>query len=363
MKTPISQHPRVLDELKIELASSPLLQAVAVASSTVAALQVSEEFRTFKATVLCISEITRSVRNELDRTLEPFRAIAEEITPVRIAVTEIGAHFASALESQGLAFDVLRPADRNRLRDLKSVTTKMTEVANVNFNIPENAQLHWSRKILTSRAALLEDCVLNAAALEKFRAAAIVSSATVSLDRLAMATQFVFDHADMVRRLPPSLPIWGDADRFGGGKYRDEEIGWKLELALGHLDERLLQLRRLAWRNLAGGGIAGARLAMMGVREVFTDVLHMLAPDTNVKTTAAWHDRPKHVDQPTRRMRLEYVLGEEGACEADALFQFSESVNRTQKFVHRFADDAELVRVQMAQLEIWIYLLLIHHKE
>ncbi len=76
-----------------------------------------------------------------------------------------------------------------------------------------------------------------------------------------------------------------------------------------------------------------------------------------------WQARPKDITQPTRRMRLEYVLGEERACEADTLLQFSESVNRTQKFVHAFADDAELVRVQMAHLEIWIYLLLLYSKE
>lgn len=102
---------------------------------------------------------------------------------------------------------------------------------------------------------------------------------------------------------------------------------------------------------------------MAGIRELFTDILHALAPDAEVKTTAIWQARPKNIAQPTRRMRLDYVLGEERAGEADTLLQFSESVNRTQKFVHTFADDPELVRIQMAQLEIWIYLLLLHSKE
>jgi hypothetical protein len=273
-------------------------------------------------------------------------------------------HFASQLDSNRRALDVLRLADQNWLRDFESVTAEIGQMARTNFTIPETAILHWPSKVLASRAPLLEDCVLNTAALEKFHAAAIVPDATVSLDRLAIASQFVFDHAEVVRRLPPRLPVPDSVERAEDGKrHRDEEIGGKLELALRHFDERLLDLRRQAWRNLVDGGIAGARLGMAGIRELFTDILHALAPDAEVKATVVWQARPKNITQPTRRMRLEYVLGEKRASEADTLLQFSEGVNRTQKFVHAFADDAELVRVQMAQLEIWIYLLLLHSKE
>jgi len=57
------------------------------------------------------------------------------------------------------------------------------------------------------RAPLLEDAVLNTAALEKLHGAAIVPKAPVSPDYLAAAGQFVFNHAEVVRRLPPTLPV------------------------------------------------------------------------------------------------------------------------------------------------------------
>jgi Predicted pPIWI-associating nuclease len=145
-------------------------------------------------------------------------------------------------------------------------------------------------------------------------------------------------------------------------KHRNEEIGAKLELALADFDARLLELRRQAWRNLAGGDVSGARLGMAGIRELFTDVLHALAPDSAVKMTAQWGARSKGITRPTRRMRLDYVLGDDAASDADALLQFSDSVNRAQRFVHTFADDVELVRIQMALMESWIYLLLIRSR-
>ena len=132
----------------------------------------------------------------------------------------------------------------------------------------------------------------------------------------------------------------------------------ELERALQEIDSRFVDLRREAWRSLQVG-IGGARLAMNGIREIFTDILQALAPDAEVKATPMWEDRAdKNITKPTRRMRSVYVVGEVQAAELDAALQFDESVRRTQKFVHTFAEDAELVRVQMAQLENWILLLL-----
>jgi len=342
-----------IEKFPIDLGLSPLVKELNLASRAIAAFQASSDFRAFQANAARISEVTASIAMEFAHTL----------VPLRTAVAEIGVHFASQLDSHRLALDALRLADQKWLRDYKSVTDQIAEMARINFTIPETAVLHWPGKVLARRASLIEDCVLNTVALEKFHAVAILQNATVFPDRLAVASHFVFDHVEVVRRLPPRLPIPEGGERAGDGKqHRDEEIGEKLELALSHFDERLLELRRQAWRNL-GGGIAGARLAMAGIRELFTDILHALAPDAEVKATVMWQARPKNITQPTRRMRLEYVLGEERACEADTLLQFSESVNRTQKFVHAFADDAELVRVQMAHLEIWIYLLLLYSKE
>jgi len=101
---------------------------------------------------------------------------------------------------------------------------------------------------------------------------------------------------------------------------------------------------------------------MAGIREIFTDILHALSPDAEVMKTAVWQTRTNQQDtRVTRPMRLAYVVGEK-AAELEAAFQFDESVSRSHKFVHTFADDPELVRVQMSQLENWIYLLLHYAK-
>lgn len=341
-----------IERISMQLATSPLIKELALASSAIAAFQMSPEFRAFRANAVQVSDFAASVEMKFAGTLEPLRT----------AATAIGAHFASQLDSHRRALDGLRLADQKWLSDFGSLTASIAEMARINLAIPETALLHWPGKVLASRAQLLDDCVVNTAALETFHAAAILPDAALFSNRLAVASQFVFNHSEVVRSLPPRLPIpeRGEGD---GKQHRDEEIGEKLELALRQFDERLLQLRRQAWRNLAGGGIAGARLAMAGIRELFTDILHALAPDAKVKATVRWQVRPKEITKPTRRMRLEYVLGEERADEADTLLQFSESINRTQKFVHAFADDAELVRIQMAHLEIWIYLLLLCSKE
>jgi Asp-tRNA(Asn)/Glu-tRNA(Gln) amidotransferase A subunit family amidase len=101
-----------------------------------------------------------------------------------------------------------------------------------------------------------------------------------------------------------------------------------------------------------------------GLRLALDVDLGCYAVDSEVEATPIWQERPdkNNITRPTRRMRLVYVLGSEKASQADAMLQFSDSVNRTQKFVHTFADDPELVRVQMAQMETWIYLLLLFEK-
>jgi hypothetical protein len=150
----------------------------------------------------------------------------------------------------------------------------LAEVAKVNFALPEQALLHWSAKAVAERAPLLDDCIRNMAALELLHCAAIVPTAAVFPDHLAVANQFVFDHAEVVRRLPPRLPEPQRSEKAGeDGHHRDEEVGTKLEIALREFDPRSVELRRQAWRNVSGG-IPGARLAMAGIREIFTDILH-----------------------------------------------------------------------------------------
>jgi hypothetical protein len=352
MESIFSKNAFALAKLSIDFTSGPWMKELALASRAISAFQASPEFRAIQIDSARISEMTASIGLRFAEALAPFRT----------TVAEIAMNFASQLDANRQALSAIRLEDKKWLRDFESVTGKIAEMAQINFAIPETALLHWSDKLLASRARLLEDCVLNTGVLEKFHASAILPDAKVSLDQLEVASQFVFDHAEVVRHLPPRLPV-PEGDRPDDGKpHRDEEIGAKLEFALGRLDERLVELRRQAWRNLAGG-IAGARLGMTGIRELFTDTLHTLAPDAEVKATVIWQARPKNITQPTRRMRLEFVLGEKKAGEADSLLQFDESVKRTQKFVHAFADDVELVRAQMAHLEIWIYLLLLHSQE
>jgi hypothetical protein len=256
----------------------------------------------------------------------------------------------------------LQAANRQWGRQFASVSVLLTDAAKANLVLPEQALLHWPGKMVAVRAPLLEDCILNTAALEVLHSAAIVPQAAVFPEHLAVAGQFVFNHAEVVRRLPPRLPEPQQGEGAGeDGQHGREEIGAKLERGLDDLDARLVDLRRQAWRNVSGG-IAGARLAMAGIREIFTDVLHALSPDAEVQKTALWQSRDPKLKQPTRHMRLVYIMGEaEGeaaAAEIEAAFQFDESVRRTQRYVHTFAEDAELVRFQMAQLESWTYLLL-----
>ena|SRR5437660_5499163 len=54
------------------------------------------------------------------------------------------------------------------------------------------------------RTEILKDCVLNTVALETFHAAAIPADAKVATERLALATDFVSEHANVVRRLRPN---------------------------------------------------------------------------------------------------------------------------------------------------------------
>jgi hypothetical protein len=351
-KTSISESVIAAQKFSTALASNSFGEELTLASRAIADFRMSPEFHAFQSSMVDVSQVTARLGMELAHTLAPLHNTVEEIK----------VRFASQLDSNLESLASLKIADTSWLRDFKSITAEVGEIASLNFTIPENAVLNWPTELLASRSSLLEDCVLNTVALEQFHEAATLLDAIVTSEQLAIASQFVIDHSEVVLHLPPRLSVVKSGDRASGGRqHRDEEVGAKLELALREIDVRLLELRRQAWRNLAGG-IAGCRLAMTGVREIFTDILHALAPDEEVKATETWRDRPKNITKPTRRMRLDYVLGKEEACQADALFQFSESVERTERFVHAFAEDVELVRIQMHQLETWIYLLILHRR-
>ena len=332
------------------------------------------EYRNLEVQMQRFSEAYASSGRQMQRMLAGIRIAADaQVSPdfgrkvdlalagIRNLAEEAGASFALEINRhRELWENSLKLEQQNWARDFGALTSRIADVARVNFAIPEIAFTHWSGKLIADRTFLLQDCIRNTAALEALHGAAILTPMTLSADGLAVAGRLVLDHAEVVRRLPPSLPILKGSEHVTDSQsHRDEEIGARLEIELGNFDARLLELRRHAWRSLASGGAAAARIAMTGIREVFTDVLHALAPDNEVKAATVWQTRSNQdVLRPTRRMRLEYVLGEEDATNADALLQFNDAINRSQKFVHTFADDPELVRVQMAQLENWLYLLL-----
>jgi len=336
-----------LQNLHIDVTSSVLAKELTLASRAIAEFRMRPEFDLFAANLDQTSGMTASIGKQLALTL----------APLQITATEIGKHIASQLDGHRQAMKQLGLAlDQGWLRDMESIGARIAEMARVNFAIPETAVLNWSAETLSNRALLVQDCVFNVSALEAFYAVSIPTHDIASRERLAVATEFVFEHAEVVRRLPPRLPNveTGEQDR---QEHRNEEIGAKLEPALRSIDPRLCELRQKAWGNVHGG-VVGARLGMAGIRELFDEVLRIFAPEREVEVTPAWQNRTdKNTKRPTRKIRLAYVLGEARATEADALFQFDESIKRTQKFVHTFADDVELVRAQMAHLETWIYLL------
>ena len=60
-------------------------------------------------------------------------------------------------------------------------------------------------------------------------------------------------------------------------------------------------------------------------------------------------------------MRTEFIFGSDFE-NLDAILQFDASIQRMNKHSHTFSDDRELVRIYMAQLETYTYLLLVYAK-
>jgi hypothetical protein len=328
--------------------SSQLAKELAIASEAIATFRMNPGFKSFLADIESMSVANARFGKELARTLAPLHG----------GIAELQANFGSQLELRTRAMQDLKlTVDHNWLREIESISRQIGETARINFAIPEIAVLHWPNKALLDRTELLEDCVLNTIALETFHAAAIPTGAVVPTERLTLAIDFVSEHSEVVRHLPPRLPDV-ESGKLEQREHRKEEIGSKLDVALSQIDLRLVELRHAAWHNLTGG-VAGARLGMTGIREILEEVLRRFAPESAVEATEAWRNRDDlKITRPTRRMRLAYVLGEERAAEAEAMLQFDQSIRRTQKFVHTFADDVEMVRVQMTHSEAWIHLVL-----
>lgn len=84
-------------------------------------------------------------------------------------------------------------------------------------------------------------------------------------------------------------------------------IGEALVERLANLDAGLLSMLRGAKEALASNNLDKHRHAVISVRELVTQVLHLLAPDERVRK---WSDNPEHYSRdgrPTRRARISFV--------------------------------------------------------
>jgi len=178
---------------------------------------------------------------------------------------------------------------------------------------------------------------------------------------LPVAADFVLDYTRFLPRVA-RLQGFREAKREMDidPNWRGEEIGPRLEAQLQRLDKRLVELRRRAWEAMGKEGPAALRLAAHAMRELFGEVLRMLAPDEEVKTSAAWLERADRTQsRPTRETRLKLLLGSQPEKLATVL-QFRRSLDKAHGFAHTFPEDRELVRVDLSELEKCVYLLLVY---
>ena len=301
------------------------------------------------------------------RVVEDLRRAAAQLRPLMDAYGKIGQQLAETIERHN---KVLRNALAHSplQQALQTFLDEARAIERINLTLPKIAPATWPPDILGPRLGLIEDALKNVSVWHNLREETVQRLANLPWpwsdpETLDIAGQFVFDHGLFIRRLPPSIP----SDEAGRReeeefRHRDEEVGAKLETGLARLDAELLDLRRGAWENMVRGGAGGVRLAAAGARELFTEVLHRLSPDEELKKTDMWQQRSdKSLTKPTRSMRIEFIVGA-AAREFDMLVQFDKCMEHAHKFTHSFADNPEVVRVFLSQLENCTYLLLIYAK-
>jgi hypothetical protein len=307
-------------------------------------------------------DFTNAVRNA-SRQLET----AALLTPILDSYKGISKQLADAFTEHARLWQASIPLLELQ-RGLAIPAAYARAIQDINLNLPTLALQRWPADVLAGRLGLIEQALKNISVFEGLREN-IASQAlettwpTLKLEGLTIAGQFVLDYGRFVRRLPPPIPTEEEETLAPELRRRDEEVGAKLEEALELLDPRLAELRRSAWQNAARGDAASFRLASHAVREVHSEVLRRLAPDEEVMNTGIWLDREDtSLARPTRRMRIEFIMGP-AAAELDALVQFDESIRESNKFAHTFADNVEVVRVYLSQLENCTYLLLVYAKQ
>ena len=237
---------------------------------------------------------------------------------------------------------------------LRHTFNQIDVVSRMNSELPMLAVQMWPAKVVARRFSLLEDSLQNVVALERLQMDIVLTGleSPVSAERMELATNLVSSHTQFIRSLPPTIQesVLTKDDR-------SEEIGARLETKLKEIDPRLADLRKTAWQNFRAGK-PGARLAAHGIREIFSELLHRFAPDDDLKQTRIWTERKDQtLAKPTRRMRFQYIVGP-AADDLAALVQFDESINHGNKYAHVFAEQIEIVRAYLGQLESCIYLII-----
>jgi hypothetical protein len=344
------QRPTVFEQHTIDLAKQ--LQALAISPD---AMELALSKIDLGQSSLC-----KNLFDNLKITDIQFRDIsALSVDPSLKSLSLIGAELARQIEQSSRAFkELVIPLTVEGVS--KSLLDQSAIIAGLSATIPDLTKMYWPEKLLLERMPLVEDSVWNARALEVLREGIlqpITPIGTEAIANIKAATQFVEGHVQLVRALPPAIPV-DEEDILETFESRNEEIGAKLELELERLGSRYAELRRIAWRNFKFNNVAGARVAMAGIRELYSEVMRTLAADDEIMKTDIWLRRkPSKETKPTRRMRYQFILGDH-LPEFDTLVQFDKSMENANKFTHTFSDDPEIVRVSIAQIENCLYLLL-----
>jgi hypothetical protein len=302
------------------------------------------------------------VQADLFKQVEIKRAALEhEEASLKRSILLAAAHWErQLLDSRSLMSGVIANWDLGSRESFQ----RLGEIENFAIAVPKLAAEVWPTDVVLDRIGLVEHSFGNVSALECLRGAAGSSEPIeASRESLFVAGEFVFGHGDLLARLPPSLPVGRQEESAPSIlPHRGEEIGAKLEPLLRAVDPRLCELRRQAWQQLSKG-VAGARMAMLGLREVYSELLRRFAPDDELVKSDVWNNRPSNQPQrPTRRERMTFIMGA-NASMLYASLQFDESIKSANKFSHTFAESAESVRVQMAQLDNLIYMILLNALE
>jgi hypothetical protein len=366
-------HARLLHQLLEDNSAAGFAQAEcrkAVMDAS-AGLGLRDFDRSIKATVEMLSppaskllaETMSPVAMAMERLQVPeFQSALQNLLPTTIAATEFQG-LASVLATQAAQYDGIFFGLNAQMKAVDAALEQQRTF----FQTVQRDILNFPEKALTLSAALrldlVEDSLRNVAGFQSIFGAGVSrffeGNMFGGVPEINAAGQFVYHHGTLVRRMHPSIPMEGnDVEEYL--QHRDQQLGAKLEAVLGLLDPKLQQLRRRAWENMAKGDAASVRLAAHGIREVFGEVLRRFAPDRDLETAGIWtkrSDSPK----PTRKMRTEFILGSDFE-HLDEIMQFDASIQRMNKHSHTFSNDIELVRIYMAQLESYTYLLFVYAK-